>query len=107
MTEEKVKFKVRAGRTHGKYDQFKAGDIVELTVEQAKPFSDKLIRLGSADEVANNESIRDEKDAKEQAELEKAKGKAKGKSKKSDETKEDGFEDDEPLNATSEEVEAG
>lgn len=117
MAEEaKVKFKVRPGKTHGLMGEYGPGDVVELTPSEAKPFADKLYRLGSSAEVSDSEQARAdaEGEAAEIADFEKRTGKKvdAGKSqiekpkrkKKGDvdpaiplEEQGDGFEDDEDL----------
>lgn len=114
MAEEaKVKYKVRPGKFHGLMNEYQPGDVVELTPSEAKPFADKLYRLGSSAEVSDAEQGKadakaeaDDRAAFEKKQAVKAKtvktDKPK-KGKKGDETdlpieeKGDGFEDDEKL----------
>lgn len=59
MTDEpKNVYRVKPGRVFGKHDEYKPGDEVELTEEEAQGFLDKLELVESAKSVAKPASRR-------------------------------------------------
>lgn len=55
--EKQYKYRVKAGYTHGINDQYKAGDVVELTETEAAPFLDKLEPVGKGQETEQQATI--------------------------------------------------
>ena len=54
MEDRKLKFRVKPGAQFGPAGIHKAGDVVELTAEEAKGFLDKLIPLGDGAGLRND-----------------------------------------------------
>lgn len=49
MSEKKYTYRVKAGRRWGPYNEYGPGSTVELTQEEAEPFSDTLALVKSKD----------------------------------------------------------